>query len=164
MLEKINFKLNGKQVTVEIEGWEKLLDVLRDKCELTGTKRGCDDGSCGTCTVLVNGNAVKSCLYPATKLEGAEIVTIEGMSNGYNINPIQKALIDSGAVQCGFCTPGIIMELKAFFDKNIDAGQEEIYNTLEKHLCRCTGYEAIFDGAKLAQKYLKEADKKEKEG
>ncbi len=160
MLERINFKINGKQVTVEVESWEKLLDILRDKLKLTGAKRGCDDGSCGACIVLVNGNAVKSCLFPASKLEGAEILTIEGLSKDFIINPIQKALIDSGAVQCGFCTPGIIMELKALFDKNKDAKEEELYSSLEKHLCRCTGYETIIEGAKLAQKYLKENKEK----
>jgi aerobic-type carbon monoxide dehydrogenase small subunit (CoxS/CutS family) len=156
MSEKINLVVNGNQFTVEIEGWEKLLDVLRDKLKLTGTKRGCDDGSCGACTVILNGSPVKSCLYPASKLEGAEILTIESLSNGYHINLIQRALIDSGAVQCGFCTPGIIMELKALFDKDIDADEDKILNSLDKHLCRCTGYESIVDGAKLAQKYLKE--------
>lgn len=156
MSEKINLTVNGNQFTVEIEGWEKLLDILRDKLRLTGTKRGCDDGSCGACTVILNGSPVKSCLYPASKLEGAEVLTIESLSNGHRINLIQRALIDSGAVQCGFCTPGIIMELKTLFDKDIDADEDKILNSLDKHFCRCTGYESIVDGAKLAQKYLKE--------
>jgi len=156
MGEKINFTVNGKPVSVEIEGWEKLLDILRDYLNLTGAKRGCDDATCGACVVVVNGEAVKSCIYPAKKLEGAEVITIEGLTDGKNLHPIQQALIDSGAVQCGFCTPGIILELYALFNKNIDATEEEILKALKNHLCRCTGYESILAGAKLAQKYLKE--------
>jgi len=156
MGEKINFKVNEKPVSVEIEGWEKLLDILRDYLNLTGAKRGCDDATCGACVVVVNGEAVKSCIYPAKKLEGAEVITVEGLTDGKNLHPIQQALIDSGAVQCGFCTPGIILELYALFNKNIDATEEEILKALKNHLCRCTGYETILEGAKLAQKYLKE--------
>ncbi|RLD17289.1 MAG: (2Fe-2S)-binding protein [Caldiserica bacterium] len=156
MGEKINFTVNGKPVSVEIEGWEKLLDILRDYLSLTGAKRGCDDATCGACVVVVNGEAVKSCIYSAKKLEGAEVITIEGLTDGKKLHPIQQALIDAGAVQCGFCSPAIILELYALFNKNIDATEEEILKALKNHLCRCTGYETILEGAKLAQKYLKE--------
>lgn len=155
-MERITFTVNGVKRSVEIEGWETLLIVLREYLGLTGTKYGCDDASCGACVVVVNGKAEKSCVYPAKKLEGAEVITIEGLSDGKNLHPIQKALIDSGGVQCGFCTPGIIMELYALFKKNLDASEEEIIEALSRHLCRCTGYEAILNGAKLAQKYMKE--------
>ena len=155
MSNKVNFSLNGIKKSVEIEGWEKLLDVLRDYLNLTGAKRGCDDGTCGACTVIVNGEAMKSCMFPATKLEGANIVTIEGLSKE-GVNPIERALIDSGAVQCGFCTPGIVTELTVLFMKNSDATEEQIKNALSKHLCSCTGYESILEGAKSVSRSLKE--------
>ncbi|MGB9694798.1 MAG: (2Fe-2S)-binding protein [Caldisericaceae bacterium] len=158
MSTKVNFTVNGTDKTVEIEGWEKLLDVLREYLNLTGAKRGCDDGTCGACTVIVNGEAVKSCMFPASKLEGANIVTIEGLSKeGTNI--IQKSLIDVGAVQCGFCTPGIVAELTVLFTKVPEATEDQIKDALSKHLCRCTGYEAIMQGAKSAQKKLEGAKK-----
>lgn len=152
---KINFTVNGMKKTVEIEGWERAIDVLREYLNLTGTKRGCDDGSCGACMIVMNGETKKTCLFPAKNLAGAEILTIEGLCNGKNLHPIQKALLDAGAVQCGFCIPGIVMELYVLFNKNIDASEEEIKNKLAQHFCRCTGYEAILEGSKLAQKYLK---------
>jgi len=155
-MEIISFKVNGINKTIEIEGHESLLDILREKINLTGAKRGCDDGTCGACTVIVNGEAVKSCIYSAKKLNGAEVITIEGLTKNGELHPIQKAMIDSGAVQCGFCTPGIIMELYSLFNKNINVTEEEIIDALSKHLCRCTGYESILDGAKLSQRYLKE--------
>ena len=156
-MEKINFKVNGVLKTVEIEGYESLLEILREKFNLTGTKRGCDDGSCGACTVIVNGEAIKSCIFSAKKVNNAEVITIEGLAKNGELHPIQKAMIDSGAVQCGYCTPGIIiMELYSLFNKNLDVDEEQIIEALSKHLCRCTGYESIIDGAKLAQRYLKE--------
>jgi len=161
MSEKINFTVNGVKKSVEIDGWEKLLDVLREYLNLTGAKRGCDDGTCGACTVIVNSKAVKSCLFPAKRLEGTDIVTIEGLSKE-GINHIQRALIDSGAVQCGFCTPGIVTELNVLFTKNPEATEEQIKETLSKHLCRCTGYESILEGAKVAQKKLEDAKTSQK--
>jgi len=156
MAQKINFTVNGIKRAVEIDGWEKLLDVLRDKLDLTGTKKGCDDLSCGACVVVVDGVAKKSCSVTAAKAEGTNVITIEGLANGKKMHPIQQAMIDAGAVQCGYCTPGIVMELYALYMKNIDASEDEIMDALSKHLCRCTGYEAILEGAKLAQKYLKD--------
>lgn len=155
-MEIISFKVNGISKTIEIEGHESLLDILREKVNLTGTKKGCDDGSCGACTVIVNGEAVKSCIFSAKKLNGVEVITIEGITKNGDLHPIQKAMIDSGAVQCGYCTPGIIMELYSLFYKNLNASEEELIDALAKHLCRCTGYESILDGAKLAQRYIKE--------
>lgn len=155
-MEKIKFKVNGIEKVLEVEGNENLLDILRERLNLTGAKRGCDDASCGACVVIVNGEAVKSCIYSVKKLNGAEVLTIEGLAKDGELHPIQKAMIDSGAVQCGYCTPGIVMELYALFNKNIDANENEIIDALDKHLCRCTGYETILDGAKLAQRYLKQ--------
>ena len=155
MAQKINFTVNGSRRTVEIEGWEKLLDVLRDDLGLTGTKKGCDDLSCGACTVVIDGAAKKSCSVAAAKADGTDILTIEGLAKGKKLHPIQQALIDAGAVQCGYCTPGIVMELYALYNKNAEATEDEITDALSKHLCRCTGYEAILEGALLAQKYLK---------
>ena len=155
MSEKITLKVNGRAHTLEVESWERLLDVLRDRLGLTGTKQGCDDLSCGACTVLVNGEAVKSCKMSATRAAGAEVVTIEGMARGTELHPIQQALIESGAVQCGFCIPGIVMGLHSLFGKQPDASEKQILDALENHLCRCTGYESILAGAKLAQLRLK---------
>jgi aerobic carbon-monoxide dehydrogenase small subunit len=154
MSETITFTLNGAPCTVQAEPHMKLLDVLRDELNLTGTKRGCDNSTCGACVVVVNGKAVKSCNYNLAKLEGAEVLTIEGLASGTDLHPIQEALIEAGSVQCGFCTPGIILELYALLNENPDASKDEIMRALNKHLCRCTGYEAIVDGALLAQEKL----------
>lgn len=154
MSQKITFTVNGFERTVEIEGWEKLLDVLREKLNLTGTKRGCDDASCGACTVIVDGEAKKSCVYPAKRLDGKEVITIEGIADGMELHPIQLALIEAGAVQCGYCIPGIVLELYALFNKKPDASEDEIVEALALHLCRCTGYEAILEGALLARERM----------
>jgi len=155
MAETIQFTLNGNAQTVAIEAQDKIIDILREHLNMTGTKRGCDDGTCGACTIVLNDDARKACLFPAKKLDGAEVLTIEGISQGMEIHPIQKALVEAGAVQCGYCIPGIVLELYALFTKNVDASDTEIKTALAKHFCRCTGYEAIWEGAKLAQKYLK---------
>ncbi|MCX5787451.1 MAG: (2Fe-2S)-binding protein [Elusimicrobia bacterium] len=155
MAEKITFTVNRVPRTVEIEGWEKLIDVLRDQLGLTGTKQGCDDYSCGACTVLLNGKAENSCKVFAKKLNGAEVLTIEALAQGTKLHPIQEGLIEAGAVQCGFCIPGIAMRLYSLFERKLDASETEIIDALEEHLCRCTGYESILEGAKLAQKKMK---------
>ena len=154
MAEAIQFTLNGVPQTVAIEPADKIIDVLREHLNLTGTKRGCDDGTCGACTIVLDGDAKRACLLPAAKLAGAKVLTIEGLSQGMEIHPIQKALIEAGAVQCGYCIPGIVLELYALFTKNVNASDDEIKTALSRHFCRCTGYEAIWEGAKLAQKYL----------
>ncbi|HBW48148.1 TPA: xanthine dehydrogenase [bacterium] len=156
MSKTITLTVNGETKKVEIEGHEFLIDIIRDAFDLTGTKRGCDDFHCGACTVVVDGEAIKSCWLKAEKADGKKIVTIEGLAEGTKLHPIQQSLIDAGAVQCGFCIPGIVMELYALFTKNINATEEEIFNSLGEHLCRCTGYETILKGAKLAQRKMKE--------
>lgn len=156
MAEKISFKINGKQRTVEVDPEMMLMDVIRDVLNLTGTKHGCDNSTCGTCTVVMNGKAIKSCNTPVSKAAGAEIMTIEGLASGTNLHPVQKALSESGAVQCGFCTPGIIMELYGLLEANPNASEQEMTNALNKHLCRCTGYEPIRNGAAVAQKLVQQ--------
>ena len=155
-MDKVDFRINGKLRSVEIKGSERLLYVIREKLGLTGTKCGCDDGTCGACMVIVNGEAKRSCMFMVNKIQDTEILTIEGISPGKELHPIQKALIDAGAVQCGFCIPGIVIELYALFNKSKNASDEDIKTALARHLCRCTGYEAIWEGAKLAQKYMSE--------
>ncbi len=156
MAEKMTFKINGLDRTVEIEPEMMLIDLLRDELNLTGTKRGCDNSTCGTCVVVLNGKAVKSCNTLASKAAGADVITVEGLASGMELHPIQKAIAESGAVQCGFCTPGIVMELYGLLETNPEAGETEMTNALNKHLCRCTGYEPIRDGALIAQKMMKE--------
>lgn len=156
MVEKISFTINGKPTTVEVEPDMMVLDVLREVLNLTGTKHGCDNSTCGTCTIVVNGKAVKSCNLPVKKIEGADVLTIEGLAKGTELHPIQKAISESGAIQCGFCTPGIVMELYGLLEEKPEASQPEIESALNKHLCRCTGYEPIRDGALMAQKLVQE--------
>lgn len=158
MVEKISFTINGKPTTVEVEPDMMVLDVLREVLNLTGTKHGCDNSTCGTCTIVVNGKAVKSCNLPVKKIEGADVLTIEGLAKGTELHPIQKAISESGAIQCGFCTPGIVMELYGLLEDKPEASQPEIENALNKHLCRCTGYEPIKDGALMAQKLIQERE------
>ena len=156
MADLIQFTLNGTPQSVAIDPADKIIDVLREHLNLTGTKRGCDDGTCGACTIVLNGEAKRACLLPAAKLDGADVLTIEGLNRGSDIHPIQKALIEAGAVQCGYCIPGIVMELYALYTKKPDADDGEIKTALSRHFCRCTGYEAIWEGALLAQKYMKD--------
>ncbi|KPK46183.1 MAG: hypothetical protein AMK74_01060 [Nitrospira bacterium SM23_35] len=152
----ITLTVNGSLHTVEIEeGRVTLLDVLREKLDLTGAKLGCGVGQCGSCTVIMNGEAVTSCTVLAKNADGAEILTVEGLSDGYTLHPIQEAFIEAGAVQCGFCTPGLIMRTYDLLTKKPDASNEEIVEALNKHLCRCTGYETILEAVKLAQRKMR---------
>ena len=159
MPEKISFSVNGKPTTVEVDPGMMVLDVLREVLNLTGTKHGCDNSTCGTCTIVVNGKAVKSCNLPVKKIEGAKVVTVEGLAKGSVLHPVQKAISESGAIQCGFCTPGIVMELYGLLEEKPEASQVEMENALNKHLCRCTGYEPIRDGALMAQKLIQDRKK-----
>jgi aerobic-type carbon monoxide dehydrogenase small subunit (CoxS/CutS family) len=156
MVEKISFTLNGRLRTIEVEPDMLLLDVIREVFDLTGTKCGCDNSTCGTCVVVVNGKAVKSCNFPISKAQGANILTVEGISQGMTLHPVQSAISESGAVQCGFCTPGIVMELYGLLEEKPDASEQEMTNALNKHLCRCNGYEPIVNGARIAQKLMQE--------
>ena len=149
-------KINGIEKSLLIEeGRLMLSDVLRDYLGLMGTKVGCGAGQCGSCTVVMNGSAVTSCTVTAEKAEGADIITIEGLAADGKLHPVQEAFIDANAIQCGFCTPGLVMRLYAVLKENADAGDEELIEHLNKHLCRCTGYETILDAAKLARERIK---------
>jgi carbon-monoxide dehydrogenase small subunit len=155
-MKLINMTVNGdKKVAYIPDGRVMLVDVLRDQFGLTGTKVGCGVGQCGACTVIMNGEPVTSCTVLAEKAEGSEVLTIEGLASGGQLHPIQEAFIKAGAVQCGFCTPGLIMRLYALFSKKPDADETSIKDALGKHICRCTGYESILEAALLAQKELK---------
>ena len=134
-----------------------LIDVIREMLDLTGTKRGCDNSTCGACTVVINGKATKSCNTAIRKVAGAEILTVEGLSQGRTLHPVQRAITQTGAIQCGYCTPGVVMEVYALLESNPNATQQEIFTVLNKHLCRCTGYEPIRDGALLAQKLVQQS-------
>ena len=145
----VSFTLNGEVVEVEIEPHLTLLQVLRDKLELTGTKEGCGMGECGSCTVLLDGKTINSCIFPALEVEGRKVTTIEGLMDAQgNLHPIQKAFVEHGAVQCGFCTPGMVLSAKALLDENPKPSEEEIRNGIAGNLCRCTGYLQIIQAIK----------------
>jgi carbon-monoxide dehydrogenase small subunit len=137
--------VNGKRVTVQIESDELLVDVLRDRLDLIGTKIGCSEGECGACTVIMDGQAVLSCLIPAMRAHGRQVTTIEGLSDGDTLHPLQQAFVEHGAVQCGYCTPGFIMSAKALLDENQHPSRDEIKETIAGNLCRCTGYVKIIE-------------------
>lgn len=147
---KIVFTLNGKEARSEISPQDTLLRVLRDRFGLLGTKEACGQGECGACTVLVDGEAVTSCIYPAAKADGKHIVTIEGLEQNGRLHPIQQAFIETGAVQCGYCTPGMVLSAKALLDRNPSPTEEEIRHAMSGNICRCTGYVRIIEAVKLA--------------
>lgn len=156
---EIHFTLNGKETTVMAEPNMRLLDLLRDELHLTGTKEGCAVGECGACTVILDGKAVTSCLVLAGSVEGRNVVTIEGVGCDGELDPVQQAILDNHALQCGFCTPGFVMSAKALLDENPDATVEEIRRAISGNLCRCTGYEqltiAIYEAAQELKKMKK---------
>src|ERR671910_3701206 len=146
----IQFTLNGNPVRREVQTHRLLLDLLRDEIGMTGTKEGCGTGDCGACTVLMNGKPVNSCLILSGELEGADIVTIEGLKIGPELHAIQKAFIEDGGAQCGYCTPGMLMMSKALLDENSDPSEEDIRFALSGNLCRCTGYAKIIQAVQDA--------------
>jgi aerobic-type carbon monoxide dehydrogenase small subunit (CoxS/CutS family) len=154
MKQKIEFEVNGKVQEVFVEPWKTLLEVLREELGLTGAKMGCDDGNCGACTVLVDGRAVKSCLLLAAQARGKKILTIEGLGSEGNLHPLQQAFIDHFAVQCGYCTPGMILTAKALLDENPGATEEDIRDYLHGNICRCTGYVKIVEAVEAARDVL----------
>ena len=143
--------LNGRKMSVlNVEGHETLLSVLRDRLGLLGTKEGCGVGECGACTVLINGEPVNACLTNAWKIHGKEILTIEGLASKDRLHPIQEAFVDKGAIQCGYCTPGMIMSAYALLKRNPNPTKDEIKTALAGNLCRCTGYKHILDAVHSA--------------
>lgn len=144
-MEKIqlNMIVNGKEVNVMVKPYARLLDVIREELSLTGTKEGCGVGECGACTVIVDGQTVNTCLTLAASMEGRHITTIEGIMENDELHPIQQAFIDHHALQCGFCTPGLVLSAKALLDKNPNPSREEIKVGISGNLCRCTGYEQV---------------------
>ena len=150
MKEKIHLNVNGEDVFVEVEPNKTLLWLLREELELTGTKEGCGAGECGACTVILNGKAVNSCLVMALEADGGYVQTIEGEAKNGNLSKLQEAFIKHNGLQCGFCTPGMIMSARALLNKNPKPNREEIKESMQGNLCRCTGYEAIIKSVEEA--------------
>ena len=151
---KVSINVNGINYTKGIDPSIRLIDFLRDELKLKGTKEGCGEGECGACTVIVNGKAINSCLMLASSADGKNVITIEGISDKDTLHPIQEAFMETGAVQCGYCTPGMILSAKALLDKKPNASEEEIKVALSGNLCRCTGYKKIIQAVMLAQDKL----------
>jgi len=148
--KQIKLKVNGFEYDVLVEPHWTLLDVLRKELGLTGTKKGCEKGECGVCTVIINGEAILSCLILAIQAQGKEITTIEGLSRGEKLDPLQDAFVKFGAIQCGFCIPGMIMSSRALLNKIPHPSKEEIKKGLSGNLCRCTGYVKIIAAVEKA--------------
>jgi carbon-monoxide dehydrogenase small subunit len=149
----INFKLNGKETSVNLTQNKRLIDLLRDDLNLTGTKEGCSIGECGACTVIINRKAVNSCLVLAQQVDECDVITVEGLADGDKLTELQQNFLKYGAIQCGFCTPGMLMSAYALFLENPTPSREEIETAIEGNLCRCTGYKPIIQaiGATLKQ-------------
>lgn len=150
MKQIIKLEINGEVHELAVEPYESLLSTLRNRAGLSGTKRGCDSGGCGCCTVLVDGKAVYSCMTMVMSMQGRKITTVEGLAENGNLDSLQQAFIDAGAVQCGYCTCGIMMASKELLENNPDPDEDEIRKGISGNLCRCTGYQKIVDAIKLA--------------
>ncbi len=164
MKQVIELNVNGINYEVAINAHDLLIDVLRKKLGFTGTKKGCGQGDCGTCTVLIDNKRTLSCITLAIACQGKSIMTIEGMENNGQLHPIQQSFIDNGAIQCGFCTPGMVMSAKALLDENSNPSDEEIKIGMSGNLCRCTGYVKIFDAVKAVTVHNNQTDKDGKGG
>jgi carbon-monoxide dehydrogenase small subunit len=149
-LKEIKLTVNKQPYRLSVLPWRTLLEVIREDLGLTGTKEGCGLGECGACTVLMDGQAVNSCLVLATEADGREITTIEGLAQGDKLHPIQQAFVEHGGLQCGFCTPGMILSAKALLDQNPTPSEEEIKQGISGNLCRCTGYTKIIESIRAA--------------
>lgn len=142
--------VNRKSYELSISPWRTLLEVIREDLGLTGTKEGCHLGECGACTVIMDGKTVNSCLVLATEADGKQVTTIEGLADGDKLHPVQQAFVDHGGLQCGFCTPGMIMSAKVLLDEKPDPSEEEIKRAIAGNMCRCTGYTKIIESIKAA--------------
>lgn len=152
LIKKINIKVNGNPYEIEVDVRESLSEVLRNRLHLTGVKQGCHVGECGACTVLIDGTPINSCIYLATWANGKEVRTIEGESKKGQLSNVQQAFIDEGAIQCGFCTPGLVLTSTSLVESGKEFTDEELKRELSGHLCRCTGYKKIFLATKRALK------------
>lgn len=161
-MKEITLNVNGIDHKVNISEEDRLIDVLREGLQLTGTKEGCGEGECGACTVIMDGATVNSCMVMAFQAEGKKIITIEGLGTDEGIDPIQQAFLEEGAVQCGFCIPGMVLSAKVVLDKNLSPSREEIRESISGNLCRCTGYNKIVDAIERAGKLLRGEDPYEK--
>ena len=150
MTREITLTVNGEAHRIGVKPWQTLLEVLRDELRLTGTKEGCGKGDCGACTVILDGKAVNSCLVLAVSCDGKEVLTIEGLAAGGELHPLQKAFIDHGAIQCGYCTPGMILSSYALLREKKEVTDENIRTALKGNICRCTGYVKIVEAVKAA--------------
>jgi carbon-monoxide dehydrogenase small subunit len=153
----IQFDVNGDGYELLVEPDKTLLQLLREDLDLTGTKEGCGEGDCGACSVILNGRVVSACLVLAVEADNAVITTIEGIKTGEKLHPIQQAFVDKGAIQCGFCTPGMVVTTKAMLEEMPDASEEDMKHDLSGNLCRCTGYVKILDAVQQAKDIVKES-------
>jgi carbon-monoxide dehydrogenase small subunit len=154
-MKQVRLLVNGTPYELDVEAWETLVDVLRNDLGLTGTKEGCGLGECGACTIIMDGKAVNSCLVLAAEADGKHITTIEGLADGDELHPIQEAFVECGGLQCGFCTPGMIMSTKALLDENPNPSEEEIRRGIAGNICRCTGYAKIIESIKAAAENMR---------
>ena len=154
MIKQINVIVNGESYQMEVPAHRTLLDFLRQDLELLGTKSGCETGDCGACTVLLNGKAINACLVLAVEVDGQEILTVEGLTPGLELHPLQKAFIEHGAIQCGYCTPGMLLSAKALLDEIPRPTEDEIKEALAGNLCRCTGYYSIVKAVMAASEKM----------
>ena len=154
MKQEMEFKVNGELHSVQVDMRRTLLEVLRETLGLTGTKEMCNKGDCGGCTVIMDGKPILSCLTLAVEAQGKQIVTIEGLADGFKLHPIQQAFVDKGAIQCGYCTPGFIMSAKVLLDKNPKPTEEQIKEGIANNICRCTGYVQIVEAIQAAAKVM----------
>jgi carbon-monoxide dehydrogenase small subunit len=152
---EITLKVNGISYTVDVKPQRTLVEVLRETLGLMGTKKSCNEGECGACTLLMDGKPVASCLVLAIDAQGKEILTIEGLSQGENLHPIQEAFLKHGGIQCGFCTPGMVMSAKAFLDGHPKPTETEVRKAISGNLCRCTGYQQIVDSIMAGSQMMK---------
>jgi aerobic carbon-monoxide dehydrogenase small subunit len=157
-IKMTRLNINKKNYEINLKGHETLLEVLRDHLALTGTKTACEEAECGACTVIINGKAVLACIILACALEGDQILTIEGLSNNGKLDPLQEAFIEKGAVQCGFCIPGMIMSAKALLDQNFHPGHDDIRHAIDGNICRCAGYIKIQDAIEYAGQLKSNSD------
>jgi carbon-monoxide dehydrogenase small subunit len=155
-MKEITLTVNGLSYTIMVEPGETLLNALRDKLDITSPKRGCEMGECGACTVLLNGKAVNSCLVLAAECHGAEVLTVEGIKPGGGLHPLQSAFIEHGAIQCGFCTPGMLMSAYDLLGRNPNPTPQEVREAIAGNICRCTGYKPIVDAVMAAARVMRE--------